>query len=213
MSMTPPPLLLEPLPAEIRSARLVTIAGAQVEQYVAIVARVTGEAPLVAPMSGRACVAFDFVLEREPPAGSPEREVYRPVRRLEARPFTIEDDSGRALVDPRGAFVRLAHDEIKGQLRSGHLADRALGAELERKWPRMRLIGHEGALVPGATVLVVGVVQGGAPSEAVFRQSATPLRRIAGGPRHPALVGNHRLDLQSARHGWRPHDDWSDWLP
>lgn len=161
---------------------------------------------LVAPLTGRRCVAFDaaifqYVLESHPTL---DTELYGNgqllSRSLRAVPFILEDAAGRALVDPRGAFVRLAHDHQQGGPgeRIQHLvvADPSFLPKTRAHEDKRYL---EGVLEVGAEVLVSGLAQTTKVGEAsLYRASADARVRITGSADRPADVTNHREEVVKA---------------
>jgi len=74
---------------------------------VELAGRARGRSPLRAPITGTPCVFFRFQVEEEQRRGK-----HRGWRRVasgasEAIPFELEDETGRILVDPRGAQLEL----------------------------------------------------------------------------------------------------------
>jgi hypothetical protein len=61
------------------------------------------------PLSGRACIAFELMVEEER-----EGHWSRCLHLLEARPFTLSDDSGEALVDTAGSFELALVPSVRG---------------------------------------------------------------------------------------------------
>jgi hypothetical protein len=120
--------------------------------------RYLGDAPLVAPLTGRPCAYYEVVVE-EPGVGEDWEEV---IRESQGQDFLVEDDHGLARVRIRGGRVLLAND---AQFRTGLLAPAtpALEAFLARHgqtsttWVftnKMRF--REGVLEAGETVTVCG---------------------------------------------------------
>ena len=66
-----------------------------------------GEAPLIAPLSGRPCAAWRVLVRERTGSGKNERWVTL-VEESDARDFALEDPGGRAIVD--GTLVELALD-------------------------------------------------------------------------------------------------------
>lgn len=129
--------------------------------------RVTGHvrrdaAVLRAPLSGRPCVVYEFIVE-DLSAGSSLPQRWIDVRQV--CPFLLEDDSGTARIDTSGAgFVALVHDHsgvTSGLYPGAHLD---LGELLESwgfepatwfgRWKPIRYA--EGVLEPGELVSVGG---------------------------------------------------------
>ncbi len=169
--------------AEVREGRVARIIG-----------RVAAGHTLVAPLSGRRCVHYvvvvdrvavmdraDWVLEdlgtwRGPP---PERLVSEE----SGVAFVVEDDSGRAIVDPEGAITamqqdwhRLSEVEAPGAAEREFLTRRGLSAHI---WRPMSF--REAILAPGDRVAVQGVAvrEPDPDHDAGYRESATRLRMAA----------------------------------
>ena len=115
--------------------------------------RLVGEAPLVAPLSQRPCAYYKLVVERQHPIPQPTERIAYQAR---GQSFMIEDDSGRALVDPDLALVEVDYDrqlEVDGR---GRLPQSVV--ELLR---RLDVVGEavvvkEGVLAIGEVVAVHG---------------------------------------------------------
>lgn len=182
----PRPRLAEGLPREVKGARRCAIAEARPGEFVALHGAVVAPAEMVAPVSRRACVASDSVVV-DAWTGDRVAHVVR------AQPFTFADASGRATVDPRGAFVRIAHDRTIEHLDRNHFEEGVVGIGAKLR----PLLAHEGVIVVGDAVLVIGVVQGGEanPDAIGYRDSADGRVHIGGGGKKPALVSNHQRDL------------------
>jgi hypothetical protein len=115
--------------------------------------RLIGDAPLVAPLSQRPCAYYKLVVERmQQPPESAERIAYQ----ARGQSFVIEDDSGRALVDPDAALVEVDYDrtlEVDGR---GRLPQSVV--ELLRRLDVVgeKVILREGVLAIGEVVTVHG---------------------------------------------------------
>ena len=115
--------------------------------------RLVGDASLVAPLSQRPCAYYKLVVERVHPPPAPWERIAFQAR---GQSFVIEDDSGRALVDPDLALVEVDYDrqvEIDNRARLPQSV-----AELLR---RLDVVGEnvvvrEGVLAIGETVAVHG---------------------------------------------------------
>lgn len=182
----PRPRLPEGLPREVRGARRCDIASARPGEFVAVRGVVVAPAEMVAPVSRRPCVASDLVVV-DPWTGDRLAHVVR------AQPFTVADASGRATVDPRGAYVRITHDRTTEGHDRSHFEDGVVPPAAERR----PLVAHEGVIGVGAMVLVIGVVQGDADPDAIgYRDSADRRVHIGGGGQRPALISSHAHDLE-----------------
>jgi len=125
--------------------------------------RALGKGELIAPFTGRPCVHYRYLVEEEIRSG--RRRRWRTVARgsSEAWPFSLEDDTGRVLVDPQGATVDLARDyraiDPPGTGPAGAFLEeqgiRTTGLLGLRK--RLRL--SEWHIAPGETVYVLGVAR------------------------------------------------------
>jgi hypothetical protein len=116
--------------------------------------------PGVAPLSGRACVFYEVIIEEL--RGGKNKRWVRLVRDVQGVPFAVVDDTGRAIVDASGAKLALHHDVTT---RSGTLddADAREQALLARHgisstgWVFNKTIRYlEAVLEPGETVVVAG---------------------------------------------------------
>jgi len=161
---------------------------------------------LVAPLTGRRCVAFDaaifqYVLEPHPAFDIGSHSGGQLLTRsLRAVPFILEDATGRALVDPRGAFVRLTIDHQQGG--PGERIQHLVVAD-PSFLPRSR--AHEdkryleGVLEVGEEVLVSGLAQTPRVGDtSLYRASADERVRIAGSADHPADVTDNRDEVVKA---------------
>jgi hypothetical protein len=132
--------------------------------------RVAG-APLIAPVSGRACVAYSFRAEERSQgrdlSGRPNEYWSEIARFEEIRDFVLEDESGAALVDTVGARLLLAEDILVDVTRGDQppvaLEElvRRLGHDVLQEFPGrppaarpLRFL--EGVLVEGETAAVTG---------------------------------------------------------
>jgi hypothetical protein len=177
----------------------IAIAGARDGQPARFVGQVAavGET-LVAPLSGRPCVHYVVAIDsvqvmqkaawviedlgtwRDPPPGRlahDERGV----------PFVVSDESGRALVDPRGAYTDLGQDwyhltevDPLSERESAYLVERGLQAHIGRP-----LALREAILQPGDRILVQGTgtrepdPDPPAPKSDAYRENAWRLRVAA----------------------------------
>ena len=115
--------------------------------------RLVGDPSLVAPLSQRPCAYYKLVVERvHPQPQPPERIAYQ----ARGQSFVIEDDSGRALVDPDLGLVEVDYDrqlEVDGR---GRLPQSVV--ELLRRLDVVgeKVIVREGVLAIGEVVAVHG---------------------------------------------------------
>jgi len=169
---------------------------------VELAGRARGRSPLRAPITGAPCVFFRFRVEEERRSGKSRTWHTVASGASEAVPFELEDETGRILLDPRGAQLELepqlretdpavtpALREIIGG--SGH----SLGAWLLGS-PRLRVT--EARIHDGDALYVFGLAQTRAGVAAEARRAlAEELRSLKADP--GALVrfdrdGDGRLD-------------------
>lgn len=121
---------------------------------------VTADATLRAPMTGRACVAY--VARVEEWSGGRRARWLERIHEVRGVPFTIDDGSGRALVDP-GASTMLLH--MDATTRSGRFDDATPVEEafLARHdlastgWVLNKTLRYtEGVIEPGERVAIIG---------------------------------------------------------
>lgn len=168
------------------------------------VVRCDGE-PLVAPITGRPCVCFDaaawsYIVTYPDTGVSWASSPNVLTRSLRGTPFVIEDGTGEALVDPRGAFVHVTLDHWRGG-RKGALSRRPFAdPSFMRGVPaRPDLEVAEGVIEIGELVLVSGLVQRApATDDGLYRASADRRLRIVGSSDRPAIVSDRRAELVRA---------------
>lgn len=115
--------------------------------------KLVGDASLVSPLSQRHCAYYKLVVERVHPPPTPSERIAYQAR---GQSFVIEDDSGRALVDPDLALVEVDYDrqlEVDGRGR--------LPQEVVELLRRLDVVGEnvivrEGVLAVGEVVVVHG---------------------------------------------------------
>jgi hypothetical protein len=83
-----------------RPAQRATIAAAPDGRFVCVVGKVVGIGDLQAPVTGRPCAAYDVAVRE-----GPDRQLV--ARRMLGAPFLVDDGTGKAVVDPRGAYLQL----------------------------------------------------------------------------------------------------------
>jgi hypothetical protein len=125
--------------------------------------RAEGKAPLEAPLTGRPCVWYRWRIEEE--VSDKRHRHWRTVEQgsSDAWPFYVEDDTGRVLVDPKGARIEAAHDLSRVD---PPLAG-PLGAFVQERGirtsgflgMRRKLRFSEWHIAPGDTLYVLGVAQ------------------------------------------------------
>ena len=135
--------------------------------------RLIGDASLVSPLSQRPCAYYKLVVERQRPQPEPRERIAYQAR---GQSFVIEDESGRALVDPDLALVEVDYDrqlEIDGRNRLPQSV-----VELLRRLDVVgeNVIVREGVLAIGEIVAVHGRMVGEADDDA---------GRARGGPDGP----------------------------
>jgi hypothetical protein len=110
-----------------------------------------GDAPLAAPLSGRACWYYKIVVET--PGG---RDWKRLAYEARGQSFEIDDGSGVALVDPEGAQVEVDYDRTVEVSPGARLVQPL--AELVRRFklPDGTVVVREGVLEVGEVVAVHG---------------------------------------------------------
>jgi hypothetical protein len=163
------------------------LAAAQVGDYVAIVGRVVEPLELTAPVTKRRCAASDLVLT-DSITGN------RVARVLRAGTFVLDTGRETAVVDARGAFVRLTCDHRIEDV------DRTLydPGTIPGEVTASRITADEGIIGPGEYVLVIGVVERPTASdEAGYRNLADSRVRIAGGGVRPSVVSTVPADLHT----------------
>jgi hypothetical protein len=186
----PEPTQGEAWPPGVNAARNRRVAEARAGEYIAVVGRVVDATPLHAPLSQRRCAAFDLVVSTT--VGGD-----RCGRLLRGTSFTLDDDSGLATVDARGAYVRVRHDSRIDGAPVDALRDQ-LELTLEPGFPALGLSADEGVIGIGDTVLVIGVAEElGEGGDAGYRTSASTRLRIAGGRDRAALVSNVPDDVRA----------------
>lgn len=130
-------------------------------------ASVTGELvlkdkPLFAPLTGRACAAYEVLVERLIETKAGERWL-KVVHEWDIQSFAVDDGTGRAYVDSKGAMVSIVGDHRTMTGEFGEPDERHL-AFVEKQDARVfALIGEdstlryrEGVLEVGERVAVIG---------------------------------------------------------
>lgn len=164
-----------------------------------VIGRVTGHArildgTLVAPLSGRRCVAYEIVLAEN--THNSHREIAREARGV---PFLLEDDSGRAVIDPADAAYALDLD--RRATGGGEDTTRPeLAAMFERLGlpatlgTRRKIALREGVIEAGERVSVLGVAArepDPTAAPAGYRDAAPTRLRLAGSRRDPLVISDH----------------------
>ena len=147
----------------LRKSPLRTIAAFSEGSAAKIMGRVRlVDVALEAPLSGRQCAYYEVVVEE----GGGENGWNELAREARGVPFFVEDDTGRALVDPHDAVVVVVVDDDTGSDWGSGWGDEPTAAEralLERHgvnskiWIFNRGLRYrEGVLAPGDLVTVLG---------------------------------------------------------
>ena len=123
---------------------------------------VLDEKPLFAPLTGRACAAYEVLVERLIETGAGERWL-KVVHEWDVQRFAVDDGTGRAYVDPKGALLSIVGDHRTMTGPFGEPDERHL-AFIESQDARVfsligedsRLRYREGVLEVGEKVAVLG---------------------------------------------------------
>ena len=185
----------------LRSAPRATVATLTEGTTARLAGVVTSDGTLKAPLTGRACVAYVVVLEER--VG--KRGWVRRLHEVRGVPFTLDDGTGRALIDPAQSTMLL---EMDASQRSGAFDDATPVEEafLARHgltstgWFLNKTLRYtEGVIEPGERVAVLG--RGvrepdpeALPRDALYRSALPTLINIGGTPEHPIVVSD-RADL------------------
>jgi len=118
--------------------------------------------PLFAPLTGRACAGYEVLVERLIETATGERWL-KVVHEWDIQAFAVDDGTGRAYVDPKGAMISIVGDHRTMTGKFGEPDDRHL-AFIEKQDARVfSLIGEdsklryrEGVLEAGERVAVIG---------------------------------------------------------
>jgi E3 Ubiquitin ligase len=177
-------------------AQQATVADAPEGVPVCLVGVVAADELLEAPLSRRACVYYELeILAVTGPSRMPSRrlDTRRPERAREQRAigFALDDGTGRALVDPKGARVTVrpsARDMSEGS------PDEPMRSLLRQHGMRSRQnLFRERVLVPGQRVMIRGVAvrepdPEGAARATGYRGDSPTRLRLAGTPKAPLLI-------------------------
>ncbi|HWO18404.1 MAG TPA: GIDE domain-containing protein [Kofleriaceae bacterium] len=186
----------------LRRAKRVSIADAPEGAVVRLDGRVLEGETLEAPLTGRRCVYYVAIVEEFEAGSTPDswRELTREARGVQ---FTIEDGTGRAIVDPEGARVDVDLDRTAS---SGALEEptAAQAAFLERRgvkltgWSSNRTLRYrEGVFEVGEPIAVMCRPMrepdpGAASREVGYREAPSTRLRVGGSARHPILLSDAR---------------------
>jgi hypothetical protein len=168
-----------------------------------IVGTVAAEATLRAPLTGRTCVAYVVHVEERVSNGKTTTWTPR-IHEVKSVPFTVDDGTGRALVDPGQAQLLV---EMDSTTRSGPF-DEATAAEagfLERHgmaakgwFLRKNLRYLEGVIEPGERVAVLGRAvrepDPGAVAQVTGYRDELPTRVRIGGTKEQPIIVSDRPD-------------------
>lgn len=125
--------------------------------------RAEGKAALEAPFTGASCVWFRWAVEEE--VRRNRHKSWKTIARggSDAWPFYLEDETGRVLVDPRGAEVEIPVDyrstrPERAQSIAAFLEGEGVSTRSFFGW-RRKLRFSEWHIAPGESVYVLGVAQ------------------------------------------------------
>jgi len=163
-------------------------------------ARVTGtvrqhEQLLEAGMTGRPCVFYRVQVTGTEPGKTTLKPLIDESRGVE---FVIEDDTGRAIIDPMDARVDLHADAWSDERsfdvptpRTDALLARHGYGHLSHAW-RSNLRIRESVILVGDRLTLVGFgVRLGDPLSGVYREGASQLR-MGGSVKHPLWMTKHQ---------------------
>ncbi|MEZ4399921.1 MAG: hypothetical protein R3B06_07870 [Kofleriaceae bacterium] len=145
-----------------------------------------GDAPIVAPLSGRLCWYYKIVIEAHDGLAW-QRLAYE----ARGQSFEIDDGTGIALIDPEGAQVEVDYDERYEVIPGVRLVQSI--AELVRRFtlPAGPVVVREGILAVGEVVAVQGrLVREPDPDPA---RGGTRVR-VAGVGRERVFVSERSID-------------------
>jgi hypothetical protein len=137
------------------------------------VARPLDDKTVIAPLSGRACLAyFARVSDKTFGHSSSQQADLELAAESGGTPFLLEDETGTAIIDPDGARCVLAIDDKLGTTGDADERRRAFlmryaANDLARDWIRW----YEGIVSAGERIAVVGY---GTRSEGRLRMSSSP---------------------------------------
>lgn len=171
----------------------VSIAAAVAGQRQRLVGVVAGGQTLTAPLTGRPCVAYHAEVEDE------EIDGAGAVRAEDGVGFLIADDTGQALVEPRGAELWLEQPAVAWRGALGARSDAELGFVVGRAgrtagWrPGMRVRCVERILAVGDRVAVIGHIvrepdPDGARHATGYRDALPTRVRLVAGRGRPLII-------------------------
>ncbi len=173
------------------------------------VAKVIGRArplseSLSAPLTGRACVYFiAMVEERRTRRNKP---YWKTIAREERGvPFALEDDTGRAIVDPTATRIAMSYDaySTSGVLDDPTDIQRAFLDRHDNRGDRglyhRKLRYHEAVIADGETVAVLGAGTrepdpDGSPT-AAYRGEAPTRLRLTSSRKYPLVISDDRRSV------------------
>ena len=167
-----------------RPAKRTTIAAAPEGVFVCVVGKVIAIGDLEAPATGRPCAAYDVAVHEG-------LERYLVARRMLGAPFVVDDGTGHAVVDPRGAYLQLAMSRATEGLR-----DRMRPLHDPSVLPHGNdwFYVDEGLIQVGDAVVVLAMARRRLEVDGaeLYRALATPPGTIAlvGAPDRAAVVSN-----------------------
>jgi hypothetical protein len=179
----------------------VAIADAAEGVTIEIAGTIVSGATIEAPLTGRACVHYDLeIVEESRGTGAPGLGVRRgyglhitPGRLHEVRgvTFTIEDDTGRALIDPAGAEIHPVAIAREMTIGDPTVRQRALLVQHHMHARQNRF--REGVLAIGDRVAVIGTAVREPDPDGAARahgyRGDTPTRlRLGGSAKHPLVI-------------------------
>jgi len=166
-------------------------------------ARVTGTVQPYGPllesaMTGRECVFYRVQVTGTQPGKTTMKPLIDESRGV---PFFVEDETGRALIDPMDARVDLVADAWSDEHsfdvptpRTDALLERHGFGSLSHAW-RSNLRMRESVIVVGDRLTLVGFgVREGDPTTSAYRTGATQLR-MGGSVKHPLWMTKHHEAL------------------
>jgi hypothetical protein len=182
----------------IRKAPRRTIAEFPEATPARLVGKVMPGEHLNAPLTGRACVFYEAIVEERPRNRGMWRTIIHETR---GTPFTVDDGTGTALVDPAGARLAVVNDAT---YRSGRFDDATPVEEafLARHgvtstgWFLNKTLRYrEGAIEIGETVAVRGIAvrepdPDGAARATGYRDAPPTRLRLSSSPRLPLLISD-----------------------
>lgn len=153
------------------------------------------ETSLTAPLSGRACAYYMIVVTRD---REDSREIVEEQRGV---PFAIEDETGRAIVDPTDADVTLAFDHESNTFEATY-ATPEQDAVLKRHGIRSKgfmgakpMLFRESIIGPDELVTVLGSgtrePDRERAAEADYRTAPPTLLRLTSSRAHPLAISDH----------------------